>query len=788
MTTGTGAVGDPADERTVIGRRTFLAGLMAGSSAYALGCSAAGGSAADRVSDAGRALTSSRSGDDIFTYLRRSHGGFDLRAYRQILGAANDFKEGDEALGLAAHDDAGRTAARRLLGATRISNLLIHPVFEDEVSVYIDRAVDPAVRERIAKWTVGELATFLIEQDSAAIAAIMPGLPSDVIAYVVKLLSNDQLVAVSRKIFNPLPGSQTGAQGYLSARIQPNSPTDHVDDIIWQVFDGWSYAVGDLLLGTNPVSSEVESVARIEEALARVIATFRLEDALPHCVLAHIDVQADVERRWPGSTALWFQSLAGVETANRTFDISVEKMSRHARARTGRYGLYFETGQGADATNGHGEGFDMVIHEARKYGFARALRQEVAEARRAAAGDQQPWVHLNDVAGFIGPEVFQTREQLVRCCLEDTVMGKLHGLPIGLDICSTLHMSIDLDDLDWCIDQIMPANPAYLMALPTKNDPMLSYLTTGYQDHVRIRAKFGYRVNDRMWRFFQELGVLDEQGKPGRHFGQPTWVYLQYRRRTGDARSDSEILAEGRSQVEEVRRRGVFIAEGHGEQIWDLEPALDERLRFLYRDSKKCIWAELPDSFASSLDGVVSLRSRAADRRDYVLHPVTGEQLDDRSLAVLKGLRDRHEASFDVQLVISDGLNVYSLTDEGHLGPFLESVRAELSTGGFTVAPELIVVTGGRVRAGYRIGEVLFGSRSDSGQRPAVFHVIGERPGSGHHAFSVYISALPVAVWAQPGRTDHNVTRVVSGIADTALAPRIAAAQAVEILTELIAV
>ena len=54
------------------------------------------------------------------------------------------------------------------------------------------------------------------------------------------------------------------------------------------------------------------------------------------------------------------------------------------------------------------------------------------------------WLHVNDVAGFIGPEVFKTREQLVRCCLEDIAMGKLHGLTIGLDICSTLHMAVSL--------------------------------------------------------------------------------------------------------------------------------------------------------------------------------------------------------------------------------------------------------------------------------------------------------------------------------------------------------
>ncbi len=61
--------------------------------------------------------------------------------------------------------------------------------------------------------------------------------------------------------------------------------------------------------------------------------------------------------------------------------------------------------------------------------------------------------------------------------------------------------ALTLEDLDWCQDRIMPANPAYLIALPTKNDPMLSYLSTSFQDHVRLRHKFGYKVDDTMWYF-----------------------------------------------------------------------------------------------------------------------------------------------------------------------------------------------------------------------------------------------------------------------------------------------
>jgi hypothetical protein len=62
------------------------------------------------------------------------------------------------------------------------------------------------------------------------------------------------------------------------------------------------------------------------------------------------------------------------------------------------------------------------------------------------------------------------------------------------------------------------------MALPTRNDPMLSYLTTGFQDHVRLREKFGFKVNDDMWDFFKKIKVIDANGKPTKHFGDPVWV------------------------------------------------------------------------------------------------------------------------------------------------------------------------------------------------------------------------------------------------------------------------
>ena len=724
-------------------------------------------------------LEHSQFGEDVFSFIDRQSGTFDRDLYLRVLGHANEFKEGDQIVGVAAPDETARSTARTLLSNTKLTDIDANPPLVDELYTLIRRTTQPA-RPDLSSMTLGQLKTALLAWSEAEIHAVKGSLSSDCIACVVKLLSNEELIAIGSKVFNTLPNSKIGSKGYLGARLQPNSPTDNLDDIRWQVFDGFSYAVGDVLLGNNPVSSDLESVAAIEHALKDILETFEIADAMPHCVLAHIDVQAAAEEKYPGSTALWFQSIAGNDAANKTFDIDIKKMIRHTQSQSsGNYGLYFETGQGADFTNGHSHGFDMLIHESRKYGLARALTQILREARVERGLSPDAWVHVNDVAGFIGPEVFRSKEQLVRCCLEDIVMGKLHGLTIGLDVCSTLHMDVSLDDLDWCLEQVAPANPAYLMALPTKIDPMLGYLTTGFQDHVRLRNKFGFRINDRMWDFFKTLGVIDQDGNPTEHFGNPNWVYLQYQRKKGDTRPDGEILQEGKQQLIQIRERGVFVAEGFGSQPWILPKKLEEDIRTIYTDAKKCIWREWDEAFINQLPNVVRIRTRSSDRNDYILHPVSGERLSDESRDHLLSLRKSLSESFDCLLVVSEGLNALGAMDEGQLMPLVNGIREGMKQKGVRVAPQLMVVNSGRVRAGYRLGELLF--KGAAGKR-TILHIIGERPGSGHHTLSVYITTAEGSAWSIDDQVDHNITKVVSGIAITALKPELAAMECVKLI------
>jgi len=725
-------------------------------------------------------------GEDVFQYVQREKGKFDLTLYQQVIGAANAYKEGDEAIGVAASNEATRANARILLSNTKIQALHEHPLLVDSLQKYLWDTTDKAQYEKIKGWTMGELKTFLLTKSEDEIKGIMGGLNSDIIGCVPKLMSNEELIKVDAKVFNPQPGSKLGAKGYMSARIQPNSPTDDVDDIVWQVFSAFSYATGDQVIGTNPVDSTESNISNVEKALRDVVVTFKLEDVVPWCVLSHIDIQRAVFEKDPSQVAFFFQSLAGTDSANKIFDVSIEKMIDHAKARKDqRYGLYYETGQGADFTNGAADGVDMVVLESRKYGFARGLKQELAKVQPKGA-----WTHLNDVAGFIGPEIFRTREQLVRCCLEDILMGKLHGLNIGLDVCSTLHMAVSLDDLDWCLDQIMPACPGYLMSLPTKNDPMLSYLTTAYQDHVRVREKFGYKVNDAMWDFFKRIGIVGADNKYTEHFGDPIWVYYQYRLAKGDTRAKDVIMAEGKKKFDDIHGtwlttcNRVPLAAGHGKNIWDPNPELDAKIRGLYEDAKKAIWAEFTPAFIGTVPNAVVINTNSKDREDYILHPSSGEVLSTESVASMEKLRDSWAGKPpDVQIVISDGLNANSIMRQGHLLPYLTEVRKGLTEAGYTVDEKNIVVKGGRVRAGYAIGGILYG-KADPAQPKAVLHIIGERPGSGQDAFSIYIAAPKADVWAAK-KCDHDIVKVVCGVSVMATRPDIGAQQTVRILKEM---
>jgi ethanolamine ammonia-lyase large subunit len=147
-------------------------------------------------------------GEDLIQFVHRARGGWDQTLYRQLLGAANAFKEGDEIVGVAAADDNQRAKARQLLSQTTVHQIDAHPPFDDSLLTYISKVIDRNALAKLNAMTLLELKTFLLEKTEAEIHSIRDGLSSDVIGCVVRLMSNEELIQVGAKVFNPLPDSQ----------------------------------------------------------------------------------------------------------------------------------------------------------------------------------------------------------------------------------------------------------------------------------------------------------------------------------------------------------------------------------------------------------------------------------------------------------------------------------------------------------------------------------------------------------------------------------------------------
>jgi ethanolamine ammonia-lyase large subunit len=656
---------------------------------------------------------------------------------------ANEFKEGDLLVG-GTRDEQLRAEARRQLAALRLGEIA-HAVFvEDGVSEALARSLQSPLAKQIAHLTVAELKRTLLSADGPQWARrYRDGLASEVIAAVVKVMTDDELSIVARALFNPLPGAGVaiGSPQHFGSRIQPNSPGDDEEEILLAILEGLSYGCGDVILGLNPASDDLETIIRLEELLRRVVE--QLELPTRYCVLSDIVKQASA--RAHAKVDVGFQSLAGTSKALQGMvGLDAEGVKELAR---GFDGLYFETGQGAEVTNGAAEGVDLVTLEARTYGVARYVRQQAGAA-------PEPWLIVNDVAGFIGPEVFRTGAQLRRACLEDTVMAKLHGLTMGLDVCSTFHMGIEPAALQQLTAQIVAqAAPAYLMAVAGNADPMLGYLTTSFREHPRLRHTAGRRISSAMQQRLTALGVMNAAGEMT-DGAETAELYARYHRAGGETRATEALRAEGAKKIAALRGRGYDLGYGHGADYAD-PPEITARMEALYAHARRALYATLDETVISdAAPHHLRIRTRAVNRDDYLAHPPSGELIREEDAARLAALYPARRPQ--AQLVLSDGLNANALNE--HLRVVLPPLRRHLAAAGCHLGEVEIMIDNGRVRAGYHVGALL--------DVEVVIHLIGERPGTGLNTLSAYLTygrdAQGRSRWSP--ELDHALTTAICGI------------------------
>jgi len=675
-------------------------------------------------------------------------------ALRRTLTLASAFKEGDRLVG-GVNDPRLRAEARQALLATAVDDIHRATLVNDGVSEALARARDRTHDGELGPLTVSQVRDALLAPGAGAWAATHgPSLGSETIAAVVKAMTRDQLSTVARTlVVSAGDGSRViGGASHFGSRLQPNSPGDDEREILCSIFEGLAYGCGDVIIGLNPAADDLDTIVRLEQLLERVVR--RLELPTRFCVLSDL-VKQHAARRYT-TVDVGFQSLAGTSRAlTGMVGLDVDGIAELARAFGG---LYFETGQGSEVTNAAADGVDMGTLEARTYGVARCIRQT-----------SRVWTIVNDVAGFIGPEVFASAGQLERVCLEDVVMARLHGLTMGLDVCATFHMGIAPTALRQLTARIVQrAAPAYLMAVAGNADPMLGYLTTSSRQHPPLRLLAGRTSTQAMRRRLEVLGVGEEPSATPEAVAR---LSAHYARAGGDRRSSATLEDEARREVQTLRERG-----------WDLGAAdvatAESRVDTLYQNARAALFALLDDAvIRNAARRPLLVRTAAASRDEYLAAPSSGERLRDedaRAVASLYPLRRPQ-----VQLVISDGLNANALNEQ--LRAIVPGVRQAVTGEAHQVGEHDIVVRNGRVRAGYQIGGLVGAD--------VVVHLIGERPGTGLNSVSAYITYGRDSTGALRWKRDlpHSATTAVCGIHPRGKPPDVAVSEIARVVGRAVA-
>ena len=435
---------------------------------------------------------------------------FTFSSLREIFAKANEEKSGDQLAGVAARSERERVAAKYALADLPLRKIIDQPLIDaktDEVTRLIQDTWDEDAFQPISALTVGEFREYLLHDatDASTLKTLRWGVTPEIAAAVTKLMSNRDLVLAASKIRNVTRCRNTmGENGVLGIRLQPNHPADDLTGILLSTVEGLFYGCGDAVIGVNPVTDSVETVASILHALSRLIDSHQIPTQA--CCLAHITTQlAALERGTP--IDLLFQSIAGSELANRSFGISLsmlrdgrERILEHHAQRNvawaGTQVMYFETGQGSALSAEAHHGLDQLTLEARAYGVARAF---------------DPFL-VNTVVGFIGPEYLYDERQIIRAGLEDHFMGKLLGLPMGCDVCYTNHANADQNSADNLMLLLAAAGCNYFMGVPCSDDLMLNYQSTSYHDSLAVRKLFNLRPAPEFLEWLQRRGIYSGLG------------------------------------------------------------------------------------------------------------------------------------------------------------------------------------------------------------------------------------------------------------------------------------
>src|SRR5258708_6937170 len=211
---------------------------------------------------------------------------------RSRLARASPARSGDALAGIAAGSAEERVAAQMALADLPLKAFLADAVVayeDDEVTRLILDTHAALAFAPAAHLTVGGLRDWLLSDaaTSEALAALAPGLTPEMVAAASKICRLQDLVAIAAKCRVITRFRNTiGLPGRLSARLQPNHPTDDPKGVLASIIDGLLLGCGDAVIGINPAS---DSPGRCRDLLHLLDdLRQRLDIPTQGCVLTHV--------------------------------------------------------------------------------------------------------------------------------------------------------------------------------------------------------------------------------------------------------------------------------------------------------------------------------------------------------------------------------------------------------------------------------------------------------------------------------------------------------------------
>src|SRR4051794_1459330 len=129
---------------------------------------------------------------------------FHFADLREMFAKANEQKSGDELAGIAARSERERVAAKFAVADLPLSEIVAHPIIEDDVTALIQDAWSERDFSPVASLTVGEFRELILEESTTEsdLRDLRWAITPEIAAAVTKIMSNRDLVTAAAKIRN----------------------------------------------------------------------------------------------------------------------------------------------------------------------------------------------------------------------------------------------------------------------------------------------------------------------------------------------------------------------------------------------------------------------------------------------------------------------------------------------------------------------------------------------------------------------------------------------------------